>query len=67
MNRKTTPQNGPAGTTSQMPRWEGPEESRPSGYLPAKDNPETEGGADDEATRDSERDGPGDAGKGRQE
>jgi hypothetical protein len=34
------PKPGPAGTTEQSPRWEGPEESRPRGYLPAKDDPE---------------------------
>lgn len=37
-----TPKPGPAGTTDQSPRWEGPEETRPRGYLPAIDNPETE-------------------------
>ena len=34
-----TPKAGTAGTTEQSPRWEGPEESRPAGYLPAKDDP----------------------------
>ena len=34
------PKPGPAGTTEQSPRWEGPEETRPRGYLPAKDDPE---------------------------
>lgn len=33
------PTEGKPGTTEQSPRWEGPPESRPSGYLPAKDNP----------------------------
>lgn len=33
--------NGAAGTTDQKPRWEGPPENRPRGYLPAKDDPET--------------------------
>ena len=27
------------GTTDQRPRWEGPPENRPSGYLPAVDDP----------------------------
>lgn len=34
------PKDGAPGTTDQSPRWEGPEESRPSGYLPAKDDPD---------------------------
>jgi len=34
--------NGPAGTTDQKPRWEGPPENRPRGYMPAKDDPETD-------------------------
>ncbi len=38
MNDRT---NGPAGTTEQKPRWEGPPENRPRGYLPAKDDPHT--------------------------
>ena len=39
---KETPKPGPAGTTDQSPRWEGPEETRPRGYLPAIDNQETD-------------------------
>lgn len=35
-----SPKDGAPGTTEQSPRWEGPEETRPRGYLPAKDNPE---------------------------
>ena len=27
------------GTTDQRPRWEGPPENRPGGYLPAIDDP----------------------------
>lgn len=34
------PRDGAPGTTEQSPRWEGPEESRPRGYLPAKDEPD---------------------------
>jgi hypothetical protein len=34
------PKSGPPGTTEQLPRWEGPEETRPRGYLPAKDDPD---------------------------
>jgi len=29
-------------TTDQSPRWEGPEERRPSAYLPVIDNPKTD-------------------------
>jgi len=36
----TTPRDGKPGTTDQSPRWEGPEENRPAGYLPARDDPE---------------------------
>jgi hypothetical protein len=36
----TTQRNGPPGTDEQKPRWEGPPENRPRGYLPAKDDPE---------------------------
>ena len=36
------PKSGPPGTTEQSPRWEGPEETRPRGYLPAKDDPDRE-------------------------
>jgi hypothetical protein len=36
------PKDGQAGTTDQSPRWEGPAENRPSGYLPAKDNPDAD-------------------------
>jgi len=34
--------NGAPGTTDQLPRWEGPEESRPRGYLPAEDDPDAD-------------------------
>jgi hypothetical protein len=33
------PKDGAPGTTDQSPRWEGPEENRPRGYLPAIDDP----------------------------
>jgi hypothetical protein len=33
------PKTGAPGTTDQKPRWEGPPENRPSGYLPAADDP----------------------------
>lgn len=34
------PKDGAPGTTDQSPRWEGPKENTPPGYLPAKDDPE---------------------------
>jgi len=34
--------HGAPGTTEQSPRWEGPQENRPRGYLPAKDNPDVD-------------------------
>lgn len=47
--------NGPAGTTSQRPRWEGPRENRPRSYLPAKDDPEKDRDAQGENLRDPRR------------
>lgn len=47
-----TPRDGAPGTTDQSPRWEGPEASRPRGYLPAKDDPEHDRDALDENLRD---------------
>lgn len=47
-----SPRNGAAGTTDQSPRWEGPEASRPRGYLPSKDDPEHERDAAGENLRD---------------
>jgi hypothetical protein len=35
-----SPKDGAPGTTEQSPRWEGPQENRPRGFLPAKDDPE---------------------------
>lgn len=37
-----SPKDGAPGTTEQSPRWEGPEETRPRGYLPAQDDPEVD-------------------------
>lgn len=55
------PRDGAPGTTDQWPRWEGPEENRPRGYLPAKDDPETDRDAADENLRDPKRKNLGDA------
>jgi hypothetical protein len=46
------PKDGAPGTTEQSPRWEGPEETRPRGYLPAKDDPEVDRDAVGENLRD---------------
>lgn len=62
-----TPKPGPAGTTAQSPRWEGPEESRPRGYLPAEDDPETDRDANGENLSDPDRSTLMDAGKTRKE
>lgn len=48
----TSPKNGAAGTTNQSPRWEGPKENRPNGYLPAKDDPEIDRDAVGENLKD---------------
>ncbi len=55
------PKDGAAGTTEQSPRWEGPEESRPRGYLPAKDDPDRNRDAVGETNRNPERNRPSDA------
>ena len=49
------PKDGAPGTTEQSPRWEGPAATRPRGYLPAKDDPETDRDAVGENLRDSRR------------
>lgn len=36
---QNTPKDGAPGTTEQSPRWEGPQETTPRGYMPAKDDP----------------------------
>ncbi len=55
------PRGGAPGTTDQSPRWEGPEQSRPRGYLPAKDDPDTAHDAVGETNKDPERATPSDA------
>jgi hypothetical protein len=37
--READRRQGDEGTTDQHPRWEGPPENRPGGYLPAVDDP----------------------------
>src|SRR5690606_33858868 len=57
----TTPREGKPGTTDQWPRWEGPEETRPRGYLPANDDPATDRDAAGENLNDPDRRTLGDA------
>lgn len=59
------PKDGAPGTTDQSPRWEGPKETRPRGYLPAKDDPDRDRDAVGETNRDPERNRPSDATKTR--
>ena len=61
------PQNGTPGTTDQSPRWEGPKETRPRGYLPAKDDPDRDRDALGENNADPDRKKLRDAGKTKDE
>ena len=54
MNTKT-PSEGAAGTTGQWPRWEGPADQTPRGYMPAKDDPEEDRDAVGENLKDPEK------------
>ena len=47
--------DGKPGTTDQRPRWEGPKENRPRGYLPAKDDPDVDRDAAGENNQDPEK------------
>ncbi|MGZ2488083.1 hypothetical protein ACVITL_006668 [Rhizobium pisi] len=49
-----SPKNGAPGTTDQSPRWEGPQENTPRGYMPAKDNPDKNRDANGESNSDPE-------------
>ena len=57
----TTPSDGAPGTTDQSPRWEGPQENTPRGYLPAKDNPDRDRDAVGETNADPQKTGLSDA------
>ncbi|WP_162894812.1 hypothetical protein [Rhizobium terrae] len=59
----TTPKTGAPGTTAQSPRWEGPQENTPRGYLPAKDDPDRDRDALDENNQDPSREKLSHAGK----
>lgn len=50
------PKDGPPGTTDQSPRWEGPPETRPRGYLPPSDDPRSNPDAAGEVLKDSDGD-----------
>ncbi|WFP74804.1 hypothetical protein [Mesorhizobium sp. WSM4906] len=58
-----SPKKGSPGTSDQWPRWEGPEENRPPGYLPAKDDPDEDRDAAGENNKDPERSDLGDVAK----
>ncbi|NUS21463.1 MAG: hypothetical protein HOQ25_17005 [Mesorhizobium sp.] len=58
-----SPKKGPAGTSDQWPRWEGPKANRPRGYLPAKDDPDENRDAAGENNKDPERSDLGDVKK----
>jgi hypothetical protein len=56
-----SPKDGKAGTTDQSPRWEGPQENRPRGYMPAKDDPDVDRDAVGENLQDPEKHDLGDS------
>lgn len=58
-----SPKDGVPGTTDQSPRWEGPQETRPRGYMPAKDNPDVDRDAVGENLQDPKKQTLADAAK----
>jgi hypothetical protein len=58
-----SPKSGAPGTTEQSPRWEGPAETRPRGYMPAADDPDSDRDAVGENNRDPNREILADAAK----
>jgi len=64
MNKKD---NAIPGTTDQKPRWEGPPENRPPGYLPALDDPASERDAAGETLKDPDRSSIADGAKTRKD
>ena len=58
-----SPKNGPAGTSDQWPRWEGPKANKPRGYRPPKDDPDENRDAAGENHKDPERSDLGDVAK----
>ncbi|ADY67893.1 hypothetical protein ACQZ63_25665 [Agrobacterium sp. CG160-95] len=61
--KQETPKPGAPGTTVQSPRWEGPQDTRPAGYMPAKDDPEVDRDSVGENLGNPCRKNLGDAGK----
>lgn len=59
--------NGTPGTTDQWPRWEGPQENRPRGYLKAKDDPDRDRDAVGENLKDPRKKNLGDSLKTRED
>jgi hypothetical protein len=55
------PKDGAPGTTDQSPRWEGPEENRSRGSLPALDDPAADRDAASENLADPDKSGLSDA------
>lgn len=49
------PETAEPGTIDQRPRWEGPPENRPAGYLPAEDDPSEARDAAGESLKDPDR------------
>ena len=64
MSDTPTP-NGAPGTTDQWPRWEGPQQNQPRGYLKAKDDPSRDRDAVGENLEDPRKTDLGDAMKTR--
>jgi hypothetical protein len=60
-NAMSNSRSGAPGTVDQKPRWEGPQENRPPGYLPAEDNPKEDRDAAGENLKDPEKSDLGDA------
>lgn len=58
-----SPKDGAPGTTDQSPRWEGPQENRPRGYMPARDDPDVDCDAVGENLQDPEKRNLTDSGK----
>src|SRR5690349_7971648 len=61
MASKKPKEGGMTGTVDQWPRWEGPPETRPPGYLPAQDDPAIDRDAAGENLADPDKTDFGDA------
>jgi hypothetical protein len=61
MSKATKKEGGRPGTTDQWPRWEGPPDNRPRGYLPAKDDPAEVPDAVGETLKEPKKENLGDA------